>query len=188
MERAGSKLHGILRPAFIKSMLFCGLISAVGLSPARIWAQDQPPADAPAVAAPAEPQVSAANPGASLPATLTIPAGSTLRVRTTSWLSSDNNHPGDTFSATLDQPVVVNGWVVARRGQTILGRVSVAQKASHGGNSQLGVELSEITLVDGQQVPVSTQLVQGTQQRDDGQAAATVVTRVAMCLGTTRVA
>ncbi len=56
-----------------------------------------------------------------VPPTLTLPAGAVISVRSTQWLSSDKNHPGDTFSATLDQPVVANGWVVARRGQNHTG-------------------------------------------------------------------
>ncbi len=32
-------------------------------------------------------------------------------------LSSDHNVSGDTFTATLTQPLIANGYVVARRGQ-----------------------------------------------------------------------
>lgn len=96
-----------------------------------------------------------------LPATLTIPAGEVISVRVNQWLSSDKNQPGDRFSATLEQPVVANGWVVARRGQSITGQVNVAQKAGKGGVSQLGVALDDITLVDGQPVSVKTEMVKG---------------------------
>src|ERR1019366_2895607 len=86
-----------------------------------------------------------------VPSSITLPAGTVIQVRTNEWISSDRNLPGDGFSATLDQPIVVDGWVVARRGQAETGRVSVAKKAGHGGGaSQLGVQLSELTLVDGQ--------------------------------------
>jgi hypothetical protein len=76
-------------------------------------------------------------------------------------LSSDRNQPGDAFTASIVQPIVVNGIVIARRGQTIGGRVAEAKKAGHvSGTSRLGLELTELTLVDGQQVPVKTQLVE----------------------------
>ena len=96
-------------------------------------------------------------------------------MRIQQWLSSDQNHAGDTFSATLDQPLIVNGWVVARRGQTVQGRIVLAQKAGHGNSeSKLGVELSQLTVVDGQQLPVTTQLIQDSRTRSQGRDAATL--------------
>jgi hypothetical protein len=95
------------------------------------------------------------------PPTLTLPVGTLITVRTTQPLSSDRNSPGDGFTTVLDQPIVAQGWVIARRGQTVLGRVAVAQRAGRNqDNSQLAVELSELMLVDGQQVPIRTELVQ----------------------------
>ncbi|PYU27142.1 MAG: hypothetical protein DMG32_08310 [Acidobacteria bacterium] len=108
-----------------------------------------------------EAQRAAAQSTPAVPATLTLPAGTMIPVRISLWLSSDRNHAGETFSAVLDQPLVVHGWVVARRGQTVIGRVDVAQKASEGkGVSRLGLEITELTLVDGEQLPVSTQMQQ----------------------------
>jgi hypothetical protein len=119
----------------------------------------------------APPQVQA------VPLTLTLPAGAMISVRTSGWLSSDQNHPGDTFSAVLDQPLIVDGWVVARRGQAILGRVDMALKASrNSGVSQLGLSLAEITFVDGQQLPLQTQLVQNSTGPSNQKVAGTVVT------------
>jgi hypothetical protein len=115
--------------------------------------QQQPQEEPPQQQSPAHP--------ANLPATLTLPAGVIISVRTNQWLSSDRNHPGDIFTAVLDQPLVVHGWVVARRGQTVTGRVDVAQKSSEdNGVSKLGLEITELTLVDGEQVPVSTEMRQ----------------------------
>ena len=118
---------------------------------------------------------------ATLPPTLTLPAGTLIPVRVSQWLSSDRNHAGDTFSAVLDQPLVVQGWVVARRGQSVIGRVDVAQKASDGkGVSRLGLEITELTVVDGEQIPVSTEMQQAAPfaaaQTPPGRNAATVAT------------
>jgi hypothetical protein len=50
--------------------------------------------------------------------------------------------------------------IVADRGQVIQGRVSEAKKAGRvSGTSHLGLELTDITLVDGTQAPVKTQLI-----------------------------
>jgi hypothetical protein len=76
-------------------------------------------------------------------------------------LSSDRNHPGDAFTATLVEPLVADGMVIARRGQAVAGRVAEARKAGRAkGTSRLGVEITEVSLVDGQELPVKTQLME----------------------------
>jgi hypothetical protein len=113
---------------------------------------------------------------ADLPGQLTIPAGKVITVRLNDPLSSDHNHAGDGFTATLDQSIVVDGWVVARRGETVLGAVTTAKKAGRvKGTSELGLELSEITTVDGQQLPLVTQLWQGSAGTSHGADAGTIV-------------
>lgn len=102
------------------------------------------------------------------PATLTLPAGTVIRMRVDEWISSDRNVIGDNFSGELDQPIVVNGWVVARRGQAQTGRVTSVKKGKGGGASQLGVDLPNLTLVDGQQLPLQTQLYQTSTGPDRG--------------------
>jgi len=116
-----------------------------------------------------------------LPQTLTLPAGTVVRVRVDEWISTDRNLTGDSFSAVLEQPIVVGGWVVARRGQAQTGRVSLVKKGGHGaGASQLGVDLPELTLVDGQQLPLQTQLVQTSAGTSHGRDAAVVGTTTGM--------
>ncbi len=108
-----------------------------------------------------------------VPPTLTIPAGTFVTVRLMGSLSSDVNQQGDGFSATLEQPVVVDGWVVARRGQIAVGRIVEVQKAGRvKGVSNLGVALSDLLLVDGRQVPVFSQLVQTSAGTSKGRDAA----------------
>jgi hypothetical protein len=94
-----------------------------------------------------------------LPPQLTVKPGTFITVRTNDQLSSDRNQPGDAFSAVLTQPLVVDGVVVAQRGQTVYGRVAEAQKAHAGSPSKLGLELTGLTLVDGLQVPLRSQMV-----------------------------
>ncbi len=114
-------------------------------------------------------------PSAPPPAQLTLPAGAWIAVRVNEPLSSSQNRPGDTFTATLTRPLVVQGVVVARRGQTIGGRVAEAEKAGRvKGTSRLGLELTEISLTDGQQLPVRTELVQYSGGTSKGRDATTV--------------
>jgi hypothetical protein len=110
-----------------------------------------------------------------VPPTLTIPAGTVLTVRINEFLSSDKNQIGDHFTAELERPIVVNGWVVARRGQTLEGQVKDAKKAGRvKGTSELGVELTDMTLVDGKQAPILTQLWKGSGGTSHGADAATI--------------
>jgi hypothetical protein len=119
------------------------------------------PAQAP-TPAPNYPQAPAYNPPPSsygMPTSITIPAGTWLTVRTTNPVSSDHNQAGDAFGAVLTQPVVVNGLVVARIGQNVGGRVTSAEKAGHvKGTAKLGLELIQMTAVDGQQVSLHTEM------------------------------
>jgi len=117
----------------------------------------------------------------SVPPQLTIKPGTYLTVRVNQVLSSDHNQPGDAFSATLAQPVVVDGVVVAQRGQTVGGRVSEAEKAGRvKGVSRLGIELTELGLVDGQQVPVRTQLISRSGPTSVGRDAGAIATTTAV--------
>jgi len=69
--------------------------------------------------------------------------------------------PGDAFMATLAQPLIANGRVIARRGQTVSGVVAETQKAGHvSGTSRLRLQLTEISLVDGRQIPVHTSMME----------------------------
>jgi hypothetical protein len=90
---------------------------------------------------------------------LTLQPGTYVTIRTNQPLSTDHNQPGDTFSGTLMQPVVVDGVVVAQRGQTVYGRVAESERQHSDKNSRLGLELTGLTLADGSQAPVRSQLV-----------------------------
>jgi hypothetical protein len=95
------------------------------------------------------------------PPQLVIAAGTWIKVRVDQPISSDHSQQGQAFTATLDQPLVVNGFVVARRGQTIEGRIAEVDRGGKvKGTSRLGLELTEMSLVDGQQVPLRTQLIE----------------------------
>lgn len=145
------------------------------------WAGQEPEGEDAAPEAPSEQTAapeSSSNAESSyrqVPETLTLPAGTLITIRTSQYLSSSKNHPGDTFSAELEQPIVTDGWVLARWGQTVLGRVVAAKKAGRiKGVSQLGVELSRLVLVDGQQIPVSTQLLRTSGRTSRGRDAQAV--------------
>jgi hypothetical protein len=112
-----------------------------------------------------------------LPPTITLPAGTWITFRVNQPLSSDRNQKGDAFMGTLASPIVANGIVLAHPGQTVSGTVSEAQKAGRvSGTSRLGLELTQISLADGQQVNVHTQMVERRGPTSYGRDAAAIGT------------
>ena len=114
-------------------------------------------------------------PAYGLPPQLTLKPGTYINVRVNQALSSDHNKAGDTFLASLAQPVIVNGVVVAPRGQTVYGRVTEAEKPHSGQGSRLGLELTSLTLANGTQAPIHTQLVAKLGPQFPGSSAAATV-------------
>ncbi len=112
---------------------------------------------------------------ANIPPQLTIKPGTYVTVRLNNVLSSNKNQAGDAFSATLVRPVVVDGVVVAQRGQTLGGRISEAQKAGKvSGVSRLGLQLIDLPIADGQQIPIQTSLFSRMGPTSQGRDAAAI--------------
>jgi hypothetical protein len=106
---------------------------------------------------------------------VTLNAGATIPVRLIDGLSSGRNNPGDVFTATLDQELVVDGFVIAERGARAEGRVASADRGSKAsGGAALAVELTRVHTSDGQTVEVSTESIQKQGPRTQGQTAAKV--------------
>lgn len=194
-----------LAQSVLKNSKRAGLgMLVAGLLLTSAYAQDPPPAPppepeaAPAGAAPPEQdeqrpssggwrrfgeqrEADRPTPASVAPSQLVLPAGTFVSIRVNQALSSDNNQPGDTFTATLTQPLIADGFVVARRGQTVGGRVAEAVKAGRKrGTSRLGIELSELSLVDGRQIPVVTQLMEYTGGTSKGRDATAIAGTTAL--------
>lgn len=87
---------------------------------------------------------------------VTIPAGTQISVRTIDAIDSTRNHPGDRFQASLEEPLIVNGNVVAAKGADVYGRLSESKKSeTFSGRSELRLELTGL-VVNGQTVPLVT--------------------------------
>jgi hypothetical protein len=117
-------------------------------------ALSQPP---PVTAVPVEDEPNSPASDVRTPHTVTIVVGTPLSVRIGETLSSANIERGDTFLATLDQPLVVDGFVIAERGSRVEGRVVEAEAPGRTkGYSHIGIELTKIFTSDGQHVRVRT--------------------------------
>jgi len=86
-----------------------------------------------------------------------IASGTLLTVRLGETVSTERTRPGDSFSATLDQPLVVDGLVIAEKGAHATGRVVDAVEAGRvKGLARLLLELSSLMSSDGQKIEFRT--------------------------------
>jgi hypothetical protein len=149
----------------------------------------QPPATPPpSQAAPARPGKPAAKPGAAAPEAAppvaqapppepqpeakpepppppppreyTLRAGRTLRVWTTSTLSTKSNKTGETFSATLAEPIEHEGWVIAEKGAHVRGVILESDQGGRvKGTASLAVTINRLTLADGRTITLAVDAV-----------------------------
>lgn len=93
-----------------------------------------------------------------VPNTVTLAAGTPLSVRIGETVSASRNQIGDSFLATLEQPLVIDGFVIAERGARAEGKVVEATPAGRaGGASHLEVALVRLSTADGQRVRIRTE-------------------------------
>ncbi len=99
----------------------------------------------------------ATTPAAPVLRTYTLPAGSNIRVRTTSTISSKNLNTGDTFAASLAEALEVDGRVIAERGANVSGRIVNSDPGGRvKGKATIQVALTGLQLANGDSVNLST--------------------------------
>lgn len=111
--------------------------------------QEQQPAPMPQAAppAPAPPPP---------PQKVTIPAGTTLAIRLVDTIDSEKNQPGETFHATLNSPLAVDGEVAIPSGYDVEGHVvDVKSAGKFAGQSLLVLQLDRIS-VGGKSYSITT--------------------------------
>ena len=100
-----------------------------------------------------------------------IPAGTRFRVALIDAVSSDKSRPGDSFMASLAEPVVVDGKTILEKGTRVRGRVLDAKESGRvKGRASLELTLAEIVRDDGKPVSISTKpytaIAESTKKRD----------------------
>ena len=89
-------------------------------------------------------------------ASVTIPAGTRISIRTIDGIDSAKNHVGDRFQASLQEPLIVDGNEVVPKGADVYGRLAESKESgTFSGRSQLRLELTGI-VVNGQTIPLVT--------------------------------
>lgn len=90
---------------------------------------------------------------------ITIPEGTVITVRLGETLSSKESSAGQGFSATVAEPVTVDGKTVIEKGAAARGSVVDAKSMGHfKGGALLEVKLDSVT-IDGKETSVSTGMV-----------------------------
>jgi hypothetical protein len=96
--------------------------------------------------------------------TLTIPAGTAVRIRTTQPVSSESARVGDDVPMEVLADVVVNSYVLIRQAAPVIGVVSLAKEARPlGRRGHVAVSLKYAEAVTGEHVPLSG------ERRESGQ-------------------
>jgi len=131
--------------------------------PAPVQAENATPPEPPTLPPPAPPRQVSLN------------AGMLIPVRLIDGLTSERNNAGDTFTASLDKPLIVDGLVIAERGARVEGRVVSADKGGKvKGVAALAIQLTRIHLSDGQTVSVESESFEKHAEQTRGTDAAKV--------------
>ncbi len=88
-----------------------------------------------------------------------LPAGTNLVVRLIDGVDSDVNRVGQTFAASIDEPVMINGETVIPRGSDVVVKlVDSKDSGKFTGRSELTLDLVSVK-IDGRPVDINTQTV-----------------------------
>jgi len=90
---------------------------------------------------------------------VSIPAGTTLHCRLTQTITTQANHRGDSFTATVSEPIMVDGREVIPFGAKVEGRISWLERPGRiRGVGQVRLTPETLVMPDGSSVPLSAML------------------------------
>jgi hypothetical protein len=105
---------------------------------------------------------------------LTVPSGTALRIVLKDGVGTDASSPGSEFSATLADPVVIDGKTVLPKGAPVLGRVVDVRKAGRvKGRASMSLVLTSV-VHDGKSVPLETNTFVGMAKSNTKRDAAVI--------------
>ncbi len=76
--------------------------------------------------------------------TVNLPRGSAIQVRLTEKISSDKARTGDRFDAILDQDITDNGYLLARKGDLVVGKLVQVQNGGRDQGDMIDLTLTEL--------------------------------------------
>ena len=96
---------------------------------------------------------------ATTPTGVTLSAGTNFVVRMIDSVDSETNRVGQTFRATLDQPVMADGRTIIPRGNDVLVKLTDSKQSGKlSGRAELALQLQSVS-VNGNMVDINTQTV-----------------------------
>jgi hypothetical protein len=113
---------------------------------------------------------------------ISLPAGTSLVIRMIDGVDSERNSVGQTFAASLEQPIVIDGQTVIPRGADVLVKlVDAKESGKFAGRTTLTLDLMSLK-VNGRMVDVNTETV--TEQSSSRGARTAKVAGGTAALGT----
>jgi hypothetical protein len=106
---------------------------------------------------------------------ISLPTGTSLTVKLENNLSTSSTKTGDTFSARVTEPVLLDGKTAIPLGATVQGRVAqVSEPRRISGRPTIGILPDTLVMPDGQKFVLSASLAEtnlhnGTEVNDEGQ-------------------
>ena len=120
-------------------------VLAVHISARKPATPPPPPPAKPAAAPSAAPSAAPKPAPKPVPKAVTVPAGTTLNVRTTQAIDVDATQAGMTFKGIVDDPVMMAGSVVIPRGASaVLQAVKVEQSGKMKGSDKISLKVNSI--------------------------------------------
>src|SRR5262245_61109365 len=122
-----------------------------------------------------EPSVRTSKPVSPAPEIYTVPAETEIPVRLIDSVSTETNKAGDTFLASLAEPLTVNGVVLFAKDASVQGKiVSLEQPGRVSGVASISLQLMEIQGKNGSSIPMQTELFSETAKSQKKKDAAII--------------
>jgi hypothetical protein len=163
-------MKNLMYIALVVAMMFGTVACSTDQAPD---ATAQPAESAAGSAAPRVPAPSAPAPAKpAAPRTFAVPEGTELTVTLIDSISTGKNKAGDDFTASLAEPIVVNGQTIAAKGALVNGRIVDAEDSGRvSGRASIRMILTSIA-DGGKTYPIVTKPfvaeAEGTKKRDAG--------------------
>ncbi len=90
----------------------------------------------------------------------TAPRGTNFEVVTTSTINSMSARVGDTFTASLDENLIIDSKVVIPSGSEMIGQITYVESAGRiGKNALMDIRFNSVKLPNGERVPINAKIL-----------------------------